>query len=300
MRIAAHNTARIFYRAGHDLVHNDGIELAGYLTFLAILSLFPFLVILVSIAGFLGQGESGAQSINLVLASLPHDVMEAIRPRIDEILSGPPQGLLTVAILGALWTSSSAVEGLRTVLNRAYRVSEPPTYLVRRLLSILQLGMFSMLIIIFMVGLVLSPLFFASFEQVTGVHLPAGLQGFIESEFMYLGGVLVFLGVASLYYVLPNIKQSMLAVLPGAGLCVALWILGAQAVTYYLAHVSQVNLIYGSLSGFIATLVFFFVMNVIFIYGAEFNSQIVETLRLRVEEREHADASPDDHVIKKH
>ena len=297
---AAQNTATIFYRAGYQLVHNDGLELAGYLTFLVILSLFPFLVILVALMGLIGQGSLGVDVINLLIANLPHDVMDSIRPRIDEILSGPPQGLLTVAILGALWTSSSAMEGMRTVLNRAYRVSEPPTYWLRRLMSMGQVILFSAVIIVFMMGLVLSPLVVELLERALNVDIPIEVQAFIETEFLFIGGLLVFFGVASLYWVLPNIKQSVVAVLPGAALTVALWILGAQGVTYYLAHVGTVNLIYGSLSGFIATLLFFYVVNIMFIYGAEFNSQIVEALRIRVEEREHVDASPDDHVIKKH
>ena len=297
---AAQNTATIFYRAGYQLVHNDGLELAGYLTFLVILSLFPFLVILVALMGLIGQGSLGVDFINLLIANLPHDVMDSIRPRIDEILSGPPQGLLTVAILGALWTSSSTMEGMRTVLNRAYRVSEPPTYWLRRLMSMGQVILFSAVIIVFMMGLVLSPLVVELLERALNVDIPIEVQAFIETEFLFIGGLLVFFGVASLYWVLPNIKQSVVAVLPGAALTVALWILGAQGVTYYLAHVGTVNLIYGSLSGFIATLLFFYVVNIMFIYGAEFNSQIVEALRIRVEEREHVDASPDDHVIKKH
>lgn len=299
LRLLAHS-GRIFYRAGYNLVHNDGFELAGYLTFLAILSLFPFLVILAAFMGLMGQGTLGVEFINLLIANLPHDVMDSIRPRIDEILSGPPQGLLTVAILGALWTSSSAMEGMRTVLNRAYCVSEPPTYLWRRLMSMGQVILFSAIIIIFMLGLVLSPLIVELMEHAFSVDIPIEVQLFIETEFVFIGGALVFFGVASLYWVLPNIKQSMLAVAPGAALCVILWILAAQGVTYYLAHVGTVNLIYGSLSGFIATLLFFYVMNIIFIYGAEFNYQLVRALRIRIEEREHVEESPDDHVIKKH
>jgi uncharacterized BrkB/YihY/UPF0761 family membrane protein len=57
-------------------------------------------------------------------------------------------------------------------------------------------------------------------------------------------------------------------------------------VTFYLNEFSQMTLIYGSLSGFIATLIFFYVMNVIFIYGAEFNHELMVTLGKRIVERE--------------
>lgn len=288
----------LLYRAGDNLVENDGIELAGYLTFLALLALFPFLVLIVATAGFLGQGGLGTQFIELLVSHLPTESISSIRPRIDEIMSGPPQGLLTISILGAIWTASSAVEGLRTVLNRAYQVSEPPNYYWRRALSILQIMLFTILIIVVMSVLVLAPLLISNFTGFTGNAVPEGVETFFISDFLWVGGSLLFIAVASLYYWLPNIKQTMFAVVPGAVLVVVMWVFGAALVTFYLDNVSQVNIIYGSLSSFIATLIFFFVMNIIFIYGAEFNHELLIALGKKIVEKEHSDVSPDEKVIK--
>lgn len=288
----------LLYRAGDNLVENDGIELAGYLTFLALLALFPFLVLIVASAGFIGQGELGTQFIELIISHLPDDAMSSIRPRIDEIMSGPPQGLLTVSILGAIWTASSAVEGMRTVLNRAYQVSEPPNYYWRRALSILQIMLFTALIIVVMSVLVLAPILLTGFSGFTGQIVPESVERFFISDFIYVGGFALFVAVASLYYWLPNIKQTMFAVVPGALLVVVLWVFGAALVGFYLDNVNQVNIIYGSLSSFIATLIFFFVMNIIFIYGAEFNHELLIALGKKIIEKEHGNISPDEKVIK--
>ena len=78
-----------------------------------------------------------------------------------------------------------------------------------------------------------------------------------------------------MYYVLPNVKQTLRNVIPGALLVVFLWVSGAILTSFYLTKVSQLTIIYGSLSGFIATLIFFYVMILIFIYGAEFNHQLI-------------------------
>lgn len=288
----------LLYRAGDNLVENDGIELAGYLTFLALLALFPFLVLIVATAGFIGQGGLGTQFIELIFSHLPQESISSIRPRIDEIMSGPPQGLLTVSILGAIWTASSAVEGMRTVLNRAYQVSEPPNYYWRRAVSILQIMLFTLLIIVVMSVLVLAPLMVANFTDFTGLLLPKGIETFFVSDFVWVGGSLLFVAVASLYYWLPNIKQTMFAVVPGALLVVVMWVFGAALVTFYIDNVNQVNIIYGSLSSFIATLIFFFVMNIIFIYGAEFNHELLIALGKKIIEKEHSEVSPEDKVIK--
>lgn len=288
----------LLYRAGDNLVENDGIELAGYLTFLAILALFPFLVLIVAAAGFVGQGQLGTEFIEIIVSHLPAEAMQSIRPRIDEIMSGPPQGLLTVSILGAIWTASSAVEGMRTVLNRAYQVHQPPNYYWRRAISILQIMLLTVLIIVVMSVIVLAPIILYGFTGFTGQMVPQSIEQFFLSDFIYVGGFVLFCAVASLYYWLPNIKQTMLAVIPGALLVVVLWIGGASLVTLYIENVNQVNIIYGSLSGFIATLIFFFVMNIIFIYGAEFNHELLIAMGKKIIEREQGGGSPDHQVIK--
>lgn len=276
----------LFYRAGDKLVDHDGLELAGYLTFLSLLSLFPFLVILVSIAGFIGQGALGAEFIALLRFYLPENIMSGVMPRIEEITSGPPQALLTFSLLTATWTASAAVEGMRTVLNRAYGVNSPPHYVWRRLMAIVQLIAITLLIIITMLALVFAPILGAEIEKISGIAVPVNYSKFLEEDLVYLGGALILLGVAFLYYWIPNIRQSLLSTLPGAVLVVVLWVLGAASITYYLENISQVNLIYGSLSSFIATLLFFYIMNVIFIYGAEFNHQLKLALGVRIEERQ--------------
>ena len=136
------------YRAAEHTVNHDGIEHAGYLSFLGLLALFPFLVFLTALAGALGPDLLQTDVIDRVIRYLPPSLIAALEPRVREIATGPSQGLLTLAIFGAIWTASSGVEGLRTVLNRAYRVHTPPSYLLRRLLSIAQLIVLTAIIIV--------------------------------------------------------------------------------------------------------------------------------------------------------
>lgn len=274
-------------RAAYDTVmKHDGIEHAGYLAFLGLLALFPFLVFLFSVIGFIGQGQSGAEFISTLLQTLPGHITAAIRPRIIEIISGPPQGLLTVSILGAIWTASSAVEGIRTVLNRAYHVATPPAYWFRRLLSIAQLMLFTSIVIVGMLLVVTMPLIFQQIEKFVVIEFTPEMQQLLHSILLYITIFMLFIAVSFIYYLLPNIKQRLISVVPGAALVVILWIGAANLFTAYLANFNQVNLIYGSLGGIIAALVFFYICNIIFIFGAELNHQIVEMLGLRVVEKD--------------
>ncbi len=250
---------------------HDGIEHAGYLAFLALLSFFPFLVFFVSVAGVFGQTQLGAEFVHtIVMDYLPEHIMEALRPRIDEIISGPPQGLLTLAIIGVIWTASSAVEGTRTILNRAYRVHTPPAYIWRRLLSVAQFLVLIFIIFMGMLVMVFSPLIWLE----VGKYFPEEaenlrhLWGYIH---YVLSPALLFLVISISYYILPNIKQRWIYVIPGTIWTVLGWVGFAALFTNYLSNFEQVNLVYGSLGGIIASLLFFYVLGIIYIFGAEFN-----------------------------
>lgn len=273
-----------FYKAGINTVDHDGVEHAGYLAFLGLLSLFPFLVFLVALAGALGESVTRMEFFNFIIASLPPDVVEALQPRVLEITSGPSQGLLTLAIVGAIWTSSSAVEGVRTVLNRAYRVHTPPSYLWRRLLSIVQLIVLTAIIIIGMGLLVIWPIVWQYLQDL--LSLDISLTGQLRQLSYIIAALLLFFVVSSLYYVLPNVRQTWVSVFPGAAIVVIGWMLSARLFSFYLSHFDQVNLIYGSLGGVIATLLFFYILSVIFIYGAEFSFLLKHASGVRIEEKE--------------
>jgi membrane protein len=273
-----------FFKAGVNTLAHDGIEHAGYLAFLGLMALFPFLVFVVALAGFIAEGAAGARFITLVLAQLPAEMVGALTPRITEIISGPPQGLLTVSILGAIWTSSSAIEGYRTVLNRAYRVAAPPAYIWRRLLSIAQILILSFVVIMAMIVLVLLPVAWDKVEAVfgkSGLVLP-------RTEIVSLSIVVVFASVAAVYYFLPNLKQTIRSVVPGAALVTVSWMAAARLLSLYLSRFNQLTLVYGSLGSVIATLLFFYACNVIFIYGAELNYLLKMALGEKIEPKKPA------------
>ncbi|MFW0776549.1 MAG: YihY/virulence factor BrkB family protein [Rickettsiales bacterium] len=280
---------RVLRNAVVNTVNHDGIEHAGYLAFLGLLGLFPFLVFFFALVGFLGEGETGSEFIRLILQNVPNDITKALMPRIMEIISGPPQGLLTVAVLGAIWTASSAVEGLRTILNRAYHVKTPPAYWFRRLMSIAQLLLFTCVLIAGMLVVIFTPLFLRHIESLLGIEFIFAYEQYL-SQLIFTGAIIaMFVAISFIYYALPNIKQNLLAVAPGALIVVFLWLAAAYFFTLYLSNFEQVNLIYGSLGGIIAALIFFYICNVIFIFGAELNYQIVHALGKTVEQREEVD-----------
>jgi membrane protein len=260
---------RLFYRASLDTIQQDGVEHAGYLAFLSILSLFPFLIFLFSVIGYFGASEQGIEIINALFSSAPKEMKEALSPRIQEIISGPPQSFLTIAIIGIIWTASSAVEGCRTILNRAYRVYSPPPYLWRRMFSILEFFVITFILIAGVFIFILIPVFLKKIESNFAISF------LIDYDWFYFRQIAIFLILvfanALIYFAIPNVKQKFPQTIPGALLTVFLWIFLERLFSFYLDHFHQFNLVYGSLAGLIVALLFFYLIALAFIVGAEFN-----------------------------
>jgi membrane protein len=253
----------------NDTIRQDGIEHAGYLAFLSILSLFPFLIFLFSIVTYFGDSEIYSRLIHVALNNFPANISTSLLPRINEIVNGPPQGLLTIAIIGIIWTASSAVEGLRTILNRAYRVPSPPAYIWGRLLSIMQFIVITLIISITVIILVLAPALLQKFELIFLVNFR------IDYDWLYFRQLsivfILFITTSLLYYHIVDVQQRYRDTIPGTLISIALWTIILRLFSIYLEKFHQFNLVYGSLGGIIGTLVFFYLVNLVFIVGAEFN-----------------------------
>jgi membrane protein len=274
------NFIKLNKNAIENLINHDGVEHAGYLAFITLLSFFPFLIFFMTFTAFIGSSEYGKEMISLLLSNMPEYLHSTLKTRIEEIVSGPPGSLLTLSILGVIWTSSSTVEGIRTILNKIYHVKTPPTYIMRRLLSIIQFFIITVILIISMFMLVFLPNFYQEISHNTYLkplfemlnQLSLSLFNPIWDNARHITFVIMlFSGIMFLYKVIPNVKLKCRNIIPGAVLVTILWMTSGSLMSEYIYIFSQVNIVYGSLAGFIITLLFFYILHIIFIYGAEIN-----------------------------
>jgi membrane protein len=260
---------KIFRKSIIDTINHDGIEHAGYLAFLSILSFFPSLIFLIAVIGLFGESKIGTDFLHELVSSLPNEMSRGLTPRINEIISGPSDGYLTIAIIGVIWTASSSVEGCRTILNRAYRVAFPPPYILRRLVSIFEFFIIIFVIISGILIFVIVPVILKYFEKQFSIKLA------IDYDFFYLRQLAIFLiltiSTSVLYFALPNVKQKIWQTIPGSVLAVILWINLVDFFSLYLENFDQMNFVYGSIAGIIISLMFFYLISLVFIFGAEFN-----------------------------
>ena len=272
---SAFGAARIGSRvvaAVRRLVVDGGITMAGHLAFVGLLALFPFLIFLTALAGFFGQTELGTHFVAFFLEQMPEQIAEVLYVPILEVLQETRGELLTIGILLSVWTASSGLEAARISLDRAYFSARRRPLWRTRIESMLLVILAASCILTAMLALVLGPVAWAELQH--WVALPRLLELLWNPVRYGFGAVLILGAVSGLYFLLPAARLRPRWVLPGAALVTVLWLLTATAFSFYVSHFGSYTVTYGSLAGIILTLLFFYVLAVIFIFGAEFNAAL--------------------------
>lgn len=269
---------RLLYEAYLKFLRDDGWAIASHIALSILTSLFPFLIFVTALAGFLGLRAEADAAAALIFDTWPPNVARPIAGEIHNVLTQPRGGLLTVGAVLAIYFSSSGVEALRIALNRAYDIRDGRAWWLLRLESILYvfLGAASLLAIAFL--MVLAPLARALAER----HAPGLMQQLepIYAPVRYgVTSSVVGLSVLAAHKLLPPGHRSLLKVAPGLLLTlVASLAFGAGFGAYLAEFAGNYVSTYAGLASIMMALVFLYILAVIFIYGAELN-QIVATRR---------------------
>lgn len=265
----------LFFRAFKRMLRHDGLMAAGHIAFNAFLSLFPFMIFLAAAAGFLTSADDVPRIIDFMFRFMPVEVAEALAPTVTEIISAKPAGLLTFGFLATLWASSTGIEALRIVLNRAYNIKVRRPLWRRRAQSIFFI-IFSGLIIFFIsILVILGPLAWSILAPILHLGL---FQEIIFNAIRYSFSLVIMLGALMiLHRYLPNrAEHTKYNILPGAILTTIIFIIGGTLFSEFINNFSNLNAAYGSLGSVMLTLIFFYFTAILFIFGAYFNVELAE------------------------
>jgi membrane protein len=131
---------RYVFDVGMDALYtflaDDGWAIASHIALSTLMALFPFLIVLTSLAGFFGSKELADQAAELMLQIWPKQVADTLSGEIHDVLTTTRGDVLTIGALLAVYFASNGVESLRVALNRAYAMSEPRRWYWLRLESI--------------------------------------------------------------------------------------------------------------------------------------------------------------------
>jgi len=123
--------------AFYTFLADDGWAIASHIALSTLMAMFPFLIVLTSLAGFVfGSKELADQAAELLLQTWPQRVADALSGEIHDVLIRTRGDILTIGAVLAVYFASNGVEALRVALNRAYAVVEPRRWYWLRLESI--------------------------------------------------------------------------------------------------------------------------------------------------------------------
>lgn len=266
-------SVRIIWDAISHFNTDDGWAMASHVALSTLLALFPFLIFIAALTGFLGLSGAADQVSALIFDAWPASVAAPVANEISKVLTVPRGDLLTFGAVAALWFASNGVGAVRAALNRAYRVRETRSFIWLRLQAILAVILGSAALIAFTFLVVLAPLALSAALK----WFPALAPVFEELHLARyaIAGFLGLAGLFAMHWLLPAGRRRMVDTLPGILLTLVLWVASGTVFGWYLAGYADYVSTYAGLAGVMSALVFLYILAVLLLIGGELNAAIL-------------------------
>ena len=256
-------------------VYDDGFIHAGNLAYLALLALFPFMILAAAVARLVGRAEDTARTVAVILGRLPPDVRSVLAGPINEVLEGRSGGLLWFGAIVGLWTAASFIETLRDILRRAYGVKYSASFWQYRLMSMaVILGSVVLLLIAFAVTFLLTSMHHfvvAKLPFSEGLAHDLGIYRIVPAVTLFATFYIIFLALTPRRYRTIECRKW-----PGAFVVTIWWLATVELLPTVIGWFGGYELTYGSLAGVMVALIFFFVIGLGVVAGAELNAALAE------------------------
>ncbi|WP_411334414.1 YihY/virulence factor BrkB family protein [Metabacillus indicus] len=244
------------------------IGLSAELAYFFLLSLFPFLIFLITLIAFLPLSQDDL--LNFLAQYAPGESIKLIERTLTEIVAGSSGGLLSFGILATLWSASNGINAIVRAFNRAYEVEESRSFIVAR-------GM-AVLLTVAMVFVILVALLLPVFGKELGIFLFSVFG--LSDAFLALwnmarwlvSAVILFIVFTALYFFAPNKRLHIKDVFPGAVFATVGWAAVSFAFSYYVSSFGNYSAAYGSLGGIIVLMIWFYLSGMIIMLGGELNA----------------------------
>ena len=272
---------------------DDGWAIASHLALSAIMAMFPFLIVLAGVAGFVTSLDVADAVATLMLKTWPREVAGPIAAEVREVLTTARGGVLSTGIAFAVFFSSSGIESLRIGLNRAYQVRERRGWLTLRLESIAYVVVGAIVLVAFGLLIVLAPLIFehalASFPRLAAIETELTLARYAVATLTLVTALVL------VHKWLPAGQRRFAQIAPGVLATLVLWLVCGAALGRYLADFAHTYVSYyaGLASGMIA-LSFLYLTAAAFVYGGELNAAVE---RARAAVRRSGNVDTEDHLV---
>ncbi|MFZ3577980.1 YihY/virulence factor BrkB family protein [Virgibacillus sp. DJP39] len=249
------------------LMEVDVFGMAAQLAFFFLLSLFPFLLFLVTLIGLYMDPQT---VISFVGTYAPDEIMALIDKNINQLVNQQNGGLISIGILGTIWSASAGINAVMKAFNVAYEVDEDRSFVVSRLIAIvLTVAMVVVICIAFLLPI---------FGKAIGEYLFSFLgmsAGFIQvwdTLRWVVSSVVFFIVLLALYKLAPNKRIYLKEAIWGAIFATIGWELVSLGFSYYVSTIGSYSATYGSLWTVITLMIWFYLSGIIIVTGGVINA----------------------------
>lgn len=262
-------------RAFKGFSGDDMSTYAAALAYRAIFALFPFVIFLIALLGFLQLSQFFDWLLEQTQTVMPQDAYQRFADVINQVRNNQQGGLLSFGAVLALWAASGGVRALMNALNKAYDVDESrPMWKLYALSVAYTLGL-AVLIIGAVALMVLGP------QPIEWLANQAGMGSLFVTLWTWLripvAIVLLIFTAALIYYAGPNVNQPFTFITPGAVIAVIIWVLASLGFSIYVSNFGSYNATYGSLGSVIVVLLFMYISAAVLLLGAEINAELLKS-----------------------
>ena len=254
-------------------VYTDGFVHAGNFAYLSLVTLFAFCVVAAAIAGSLGQTQDGLRLINTFFATVPAGVGDVLREPVEAAMTARTGPLLWMSALIGLWTTTSLLETFRDVLHRAYGTVPSRHFFHYRLGSLL--GVIAAVVLA--MAAFSAQVMVIAIEDLVYRYIPAAENAagyfawgrWVPFAMLFVAIYIIYRGLTPREY-----RARIYPTWPGAVL-VSLWWLGCTMILpWFVYSMADYDLTYGSLAGVMVTLIFFYLIGLGMVTGAQLNAAL--------------------------
>lgn len=255
------------------IIDYDLLEMANALTFKLILSIFPFIIFLMSCVGYLELDISG------YVASIQPDVPQAVSSMIGsfvkEVIDTKHASLLSSSLLLTMFSASSGLYTLMKGLNRAYGVRDKRNYIIQRLISLMLVAIFTLLIIISLYAFIFS-------DKITAAALEYDIKlpTVSESARSYvITLMLLFVMIILMYMLALVVRPKIRQLIPGTAFTVIGWVALSKIFNIYVNNFSKYSTIYGSIGAIFVFGLWLNLISYVLLIGGQINAVIYDKKR---------------------
>jgi membrane protein len=255
---------------------------AAALTYYAVLSLFPALLVMVSLVGLFANPDTVTRFLTDVVGALgPASAVDTFQGPIESITAnrGAAGVMAIVGVAAALWSASGYVGAFTDASNTIYEVEEGRPFWKLKPLQLLVTFVCISLVAVTALALVVSGPLATAIGEALGLG-DAAVTAWQFGKWPIML-VLVLLVLQVLYFASPNAKVRRKWMSPGAAVALVVWIVASAAFALYVANFGSYDKTYGTLGGVVVFLLWLWITNIAVLFGAEYNAEIERTHQMK-------------------